>query len=94
MGQRDELFEHPIHPYTQALQSAVPIPNPDREAKRQRIVLEGDVPNPADPPRGCHFHPRCLYATEICTSEYPEYRNLSDESSPHMVACHHAEQFC
>lgn len=93
LGQRDEIFENPLHPYTQALQSAVPIPNPQRESQRQRIVLQGDVPNPADPPQGCHFHPRCQYATEICRSEYPEYRNLGDESRPHMVACHHAEQF-
>ena len=93
LGKRDEIFEHPLHPYTQALQSAVPIPNPDTEAKRQRIVLQGDVPNPADPPEGCHFHPRCQYATEICTSEYPEFRNLGAESTPHRVACHHADQF-
>lgn len=93
MGERDEIFEHPLHPYTQALQSAVPIPNPDKEAQRQRIVLQGDVPNPADPPQGCHFHPRCQYATEICASEYPEFRNLGPESTPHMVACHHADQF-
>jgi oligopeptide/dipeptide ABC transporter ATP-binding protein len=82
-----------LHPYTQALQSAVPIPNPDEEARRKRIVLEGDVPNPADPPPGCHFHPRCAYATEICREEFPEFRNLGSENRPHWVACHHAEQF-
>jgi peptide/nickel transport system ATP-binding protein len=94
LGERDEVFEHPIHPYTQALQSAVPIPNPEREAQRRRIVLEGDVPNPADPPQGCHFHPRCQYATEVCFGEYPQFRNLGSESRPHRVACFHAEQFC
>ena len=93
LGERDEIFQHALHPYTQALQSAVPIPNPVREAQRQRIVLKGDVPNPADPPQGCHFHPRCQYATEICTGEYPEFRNLGNDSRPHLVACHHAEQF-
>jgi peptide/nickel transport system ATP-binding protein len=94
LGERDEIFEQPLHPYTQALQSAVPIPNPDLEARRERIVLEGDVPNPAEPPPGCHFHPRCAYATEICRDEYPAFRNLGGEEHPHMVACHHAEQFC
>ncbi len=94
LGERDEIFEKPIHPYTQALQSAVPIPNPDREAERQRIVLEGDVPNPADPPQGCYFHPRCQYASVICSNEYPEFRNLRADAKPHRVACHHAEQFC
>ncbi len=94
LGERDEIFGQPLHPYTQALQSAVPIPNTDEEARRKRIVLEGDVPNPADPPPGCHFHPRCAYVTEICREEYPEFRNLGSENRPHQVACHHAEQFC
>ena len=93
MGNRDEIFRQPLHPYTQALQSAVPIPNPDTEAKRQRIVLEGDVPNPANPPQKCHFHPRCAYATDVCRNEYPLFRNLNNEAQPHWVACHHAERF-
>ncbi|MDJ0752751.1 MAG: ABC transporter ATP-binding protein [Ardenticatenaceae bacterium] len=93
IGERDDIFENPLHPYTQALQSAVPIPNPDKEAQRERIVLTGDVPNPADPPSGCHFHPRCLFATDICRSEYPPLRNLGRKDQPHQVACHHAEQF-
>jgi peptide/nickel transport system ATP-binding protein len=93
LGERDEIFGNPIHPYTQALQSAVPIPDPQREEQRRRIVLEGDVPNPSEPPSGCHFHPRCQYATDICATEYPEFRNLGSEQSPHKVACHHAEQF-
>jgi oligopeptide transport system ATP-binding protein len=93
IGDRDEIFEKPIHPYTQALQSAVPIPNPTREAERQRIVLEGDVPSPAEPPSGCHFHPRCQYADDTCTEKYPDYLNLGSDSIPHLVACHHAYQF-
>lgn len=92
MGLRDDVYDTPLHPYTQALLSAIPIPDPDKEAKRQRILLEGDVPNPANPPTGCRFHTRCAYATEICRSENPLFRNLgSDSSEPHMVACHHAE---
>lgn len=90
---RDELYEHPLHPYTQALLSAIPIPDPDKEAKRQRIILKGDVPNPANPPPACRFHTRCAYATDICKEIDPEFRNLGTEDEPHMVACHHAEQF-
>jgi oligopeptide transport system ATP-binding protein len=90
---RDELYEHPLHPYTQALLSAIPIPDPDKEAKRQRIILKGDVPNPANPPPACRFHTRCAYATDICKEIDPEFRNLGTKDEPHMVACHHAEQF-
>jgi oligopeptide transport system ATP-binding protein len=93
LADRDEIYEHPLHPYTQALLSAIPIPDPDKEAKRQRIILQGDVPNPANPPPACRFHTRCSYATDICKEEDPEFRNLGSEASPHMVACHHAEQF-
>jgi oligopeptide transport system ATP-binding protein len=93
MGERDDVFELPLHPYTQALLSAIPLPDPDKEAKRQRIILEGDVPSPINPPKGCRFHPRCQYATEICRQEEPEFRDLSQNSKKHMVACHHAEQF-
>jgi oligopeptide transport system ATP-binding protein len=93
LADRDEIYEHPLHPYTQALLSAIPIPDPDKEAKRQRIILKGDVPNPANPPPACRFHTRCSYATDICKEEDPEFRNLGTEASPHMVACHHAEQF-
>ena len=93
LGDRNEIFERPLHPYTRALQSAVPIPNPDTEARRQRIVLEGDVPNPADPPGKCRFHPRCMHATDVCRNEVPLIRDLGSKSQPHLVACHHAEQF-
>ena len=74
----------PIHPYTEALLSAVPIPDPD--AQRERIVLEGDVPSPISPPSGCRFHPRCRYATEICSLEEPPLR---PHGGGHLAACHH-----
>ncbi|HID52165.1 MAG TPA: dipeptide ABC transporter ATP-binding protein [Anaerolineae bacterium] len=93
LGSRDDVYEHPLHPYTQALLSAIPIPDPELEGKRQRIILEGDVPSPANPPQGCRFHPRCGYATDICRQEDPEFRNLGTADQPHMVACHHADQF-
>jgi len=93
MGSRDDVYDHPLHPYTQALLSAIPIPDPDKEARRERIILKGEVPNPANPPTGCRFHTRCQYATEICSQEDPEFRNLGTTFGPHMVACHHAEKF-
>jgi len=82
----EELFSNPKHPYTEALMSAVPIPDPDYEA--QRIKLEGDVPSPVNPPSGCNFHPRCQYAKEICSSNVPEYREVDQE---HFVTCHFAD---
>ncbi|MFO7681234.1 MAG: dipeptide ABC transporter ATP-binding protein [Chloroflexota bacterium] len=93
MGERDEVYDHPLHPYTQALLSAIPIPDPDVEATRKRIILEGDVPSPVNPPAGCRFNPRCAYATDICRQEDPEFRNLGTVERQHMVACHHAEKF-
>jgi oligopeptide transport system ATP-binding protein len=81
-----ELYERPIHPYTEALLSAVPIPDPD--VRRERIVLEGDVPSPISPPSGCRFHPRCRYATEICSREEPP---LQEHVSGHLAACHHPQ---
>ena len=91
LGERDAVFERPLHPYTQGLLSAIPIPDPKVESKRQRIILEGDVPNPANPPQGCRFHPRCPIATDICKTDIPEVRNLGTAVAPHLVACHHAE---
>ncbi len=82
---RDELYENPLHPYTQALLSAVPIPDPVVEEKRQRIILEGDVPSPANPPEGCNFNTRCPVAMDICRKEDPEFKEVSSE---HWVACH------
>ncbi len=93
LSSRNEVYDHPLHPYTQALLSAIPVPDPDKEAKRQRIILEGDVPSPANPPSGCRFHPRCAYATDVCREVDPEFRDMGTAAVPHMVACHHAEKF-
>jgi oligopeptide transport system ATP-binding protein len=82
----EELYSRPIMPYTEALLSAVPIPDPDLAEKRERIVLEGDVPSPINPPSGCRFHPRCRYATEVCTQIEPP---LVDYGNGHLAACHH-----
>ena len=82
----EELYSRPIMPYTEALLSAVPIPDPDLSAKRERIVLEGDVPSPIHPPSGCRFHPRCRYATDICQQIEPP---LTDYGNGHLAACHH-----
>jgi len=81
-----ELYERPIMPYTEALLSAVPIPDPDLSERRERIVLRGDVPSPIDPPTGCRFHPRCRYATEVCSAQEPP---LVDYGGSHLAACHH-----
>jgi oligopeptide transport system ATP-binding protein len=85
LADRDELYGHPQHPYAKALLSAVPIPNPAKERERRRIILEGDVPSPANPPSGCNFHPRCPIAEEICQQVDPEWREISED---HWVACH------
>jgi oligopeptide transport system ATP-binding protein len=82
----DELYVRPIMPYTEALLSAVPIPDPDLAEKRERIVLEGDVPSPINPPSGCRFHPRCRYATDVCKQIEPP---LVDYGNGHLAACHH-----
>jgi oligopeptide transport system ATP-binding protein len=87
----EELYERPVHPYTEALLSAVPIPDPDLSAQRQQIVLEGDVPSPISPPTGCRFHPRCRYATEICQTEEPPLAQHG--SLGHLAACHHPLSF-
>jgi oligopeptide transport system ATP-binding protein len=84
----EELYERPIHPYTEALLSAVPVPDPVVERTRQRIVLSGDVPSPINPPSGCHFHPRCRHATDICAIEEPP---LVPHVAGHLAACHHPQ---
>jgi oligopeptide/dipeptide ABC transporter ATP-binding protein len=82
----EELYERPIMPYTEALLSAVPIPDPRESAARERIVLDGDVPSPIRPPSGCRFHPRCRYATDVCAQIEPP---LVDYGNGHLAACHH-----
>ncbi len=84
---REELFRNPLHPYTQALMSAIPIPNP--RLKRQRTILKGDVPSPLNPPKGCRFHPRCPVAVEKCSREEPQFKELMPE---HWAACWVAEK--
>ncbi|MCD8121886.1 MAG: ATP-binding cassette domain-containing protein [Clostridiales bacterium] len=88
IGTKHELYGSPLHPYTRALLSAIPIPDANR--KRNRIILEGDVPNAYHPPAGCRFHTRCPYATEQCSQEVPVLRQVGD--GEHMVACHRAEE--
>jgi oligopeptide transport system ATP-binding protein len=85
---RKEVYENASHPYTQALLSAVPHPNPVLEEKRERIILTGDVPSPANPPPGCPFNTRCPIAVERCSQKIPEWRELRPD---HWVACHLAE---
>lgn len=80
-----ELYKNPKHPYTEALLSAVPIPDPIVEEKRKRIILKGDVPSPVNPPKGCNFNTRCPVVMDICKEEEPEYKEISTE---HWVACH------
>jgi len=92
LADRDELYNHPLHPYTEALLSAVPIPDPQATRARKRIILEGSPPSPADPPSGCRFHPRCAIAKEHCAIakehcaiHIPEWREIKPD---HWIACH------
>lgn len=88
LSKTDELFISPLNPYTQALLSAVPVPDPERD--RMRIILPGEVPSAVNPPSGCRFHPRCMYATEICSQVEPPLRGVLPG---HFTACHYAEKF-
>jgi oligopeptide transport system ATP-binding protein len=81
----EELYENPLHPYTKALLSAVPIPDPLAEANRELIVLTGDVPSPANPPSGCSFHPRCPYTMPMCKELTPQPKEMGNG---HVAACH------
>ena len=89
VGDRISLYEHPMHPYTHALLSAVPVPDPERETRRDRILLQGDVPSPLNPPDACRFHTRCWKAQEICRTIEPPLLELEPD---HQVACHFAEE--
>ena len=88
IADKKDLFDLPLHPYTQALLSSIPVPNPT--LKKDRVILKGDVPSPINPPSGCRFHTRCPFATEHCKSEVPELRDMGEN---HLVSCHYAEKF-
>jgi oligopeptide transport system ATP-binding protein len=85
LSKSEELYEMPLHPYTQALLSAIPVPDPEKETRRKRIILEGDVPSPVNPPSGCNFHPRCWKAQQICREVIPP---LEEKQPNHWAACH------
>ncbi|MDY6868386.1 MAG: dipeptide ABC transporter ATP-binding protein [Chloroflexota bacterium] len=87
LADRDEIYKRPLHPYTRALLSAVPIPDPDKTSQRERIILKGDIPSPLNPPKGCNFNTRCPMAKDKCFVEEPEYVEFEPD---HYVACHYA----
>jgi oligopeptide transport system ATP-binding protein len=91
LGDEDQIYGRPTHPYTQALLSAVPVPDPTLRHSREQIVLTGDVPSPANPPSGCRFHTRCWKAQQICTDEEPRLEPRDDGRGAHPSACHFAE---
>jgi oligopeptide/dipeptide ABC transporter ATP-binding protein len=85
LGDVNAVYDNPLHPYTIALHSAVPVPDPEVEASRKQIILEGDIPSPSNPPPGCPFNTRCPIAQDLCIQEVPEWREIEPE---HWVACH------
>ncbi len=85
LGESNTLYKNPLHPYTKTLLSAVPVPDPELSKTRQRIILEGDIPSPINPPSGCRFHTRCPFATDICKQKVPEWREVEPD---HFAACH------
>jgi oligopeptide/dipeptide ABC transporter ATP-binding protein len=90
LADRDSLYAEPRHPYTQALLSAVPIPDPAEEARRKRVIVQGDIPSAASPPSGCVFHTRCPLAKDICRTDVPTWRKLPDAGPDRWAACHFA----
>jgi oligopeptide transport system ATP-binding protein len=90
LGDQAEIYERPTHPYTQALLSAVPVPDPALAGQREQIVLTGDVPSPANPPSGCRFHTRCWRATDLCSQKEPALETRADGADGHASACHFA----
>jgi peptide/nickel transport system ATP-binding protein/oligopeptide transport system ATP-binding protein len=93
-GNNEEIHERPLHPYTQFLLSAIPVPDPDRTRKRKRMILEGDVPSPINLPSGCFFHPRCPHRENICMKEEPQLINFGgDDENEHLSACHFSQRF-
>ena len=89
LAESNEIYDHPLHPYTKCLMSAVPLPDPKKARENKRIVLSGDIPSPLNAPSGCPFRTRCPYATEACAEEMPAFREVSPG---HFVACHHVDQ--
>jgi oligopeptide/dipeptide ABC transporter ATP-binding protein len=85
MGSKKQIFTSPLHPYTEALLSAAPSFDPSLRQNQNRIILQGDIPSPANPPKGCRFHTRCPYAKDICKEEIPEYKEIK---TGHFAMCH------
>lgn len=92
VGDKNQIYNHPMHPYTQALMSAAPVPDPVLQAKRQRIMLSGDVPSPANPPSGCRFHTRCWKAQPNCVTDPPPLIMRGEGPAAHPASCHYAEE--
>jgi oligopeptide/dipeptide ABC transporter ATP-binding protein len=88
LGEVEGVYQHARHPYTNALLSAVPVPDPEQAAQRQRVILVGDVPSPISPPSGCRFHPRCPKAKDRCVTDVPELVPRLEDPPTHVAACH------